>query len=132
MKHEASPFRDRSGLVWDGSEVVVETTREHHANLGGTIHGGLLMTMLDSVMGGVVIAGLPPEKVAVTASMTTNFLAPGRPGDVLVARACVVKQGRRLAYADGWVTRRGEDTRLATATGTFAIIDRDGRLGSDD
>lgn len=117
-----SPFRDANGLSWEGDHVRVETTHDDHANIGGTIHGGLLMTMLDSVMGGTVIAGLPEGEVAVTASLTVNFLAPAHPGDVLLAWAEVTKQGRRIAFVDGWITREGSDEKLATATGTFAVV----------
>lgn len=123
MSLDPSPLRDDLGLVWDDGALRVET-QERHGNIGGTVHGGLLMTLLDSVMGGTIIAGLPDDQVAVTASMTVGFVAPAQIGDVLVARADVVRQGRRLAHANAWVTREGSDERLATASGVFAIVAR--------
>lgn len=118
-----APFRTHNDMVWDG-EVVRCATMAHHANLGGGIHGGVLAAMLDAVMGGNVILGLPADKMAVTSSMTVNYLRAGRIGDTLVASAVVRKLGRSLAYADGTVTVEGSDDPVATATGVFAIIRR--------
>lgn len=118
-----APFRTHNDMVWDG-EAVRCATVEHHANLGGGIHGGVLAAMLDAVMGGNVILQLPPEKAAVTSSMTVNYLRAGRIGDTLVATAQVRKIGRTLAYVDGTVTVEGSDEALATATGVFAIVRR--------
>lgn len=118
-----APFRTHNQIVWDG-EVVRCTTQPHHANVGGGIHGGLISAMLDAVMGGNVILLLPPEKMAVTSSMTVNYLKAARIGDTLVASARVRRIGRTLAYVDGTCTRDGQDEPLATATGVFAIIAR--------
>lgn len=118
-----APFRTHNDMVWDG-EVVRCTTVAHHANLGGGIHGGVLASMLDAVMGGNVILGLPADKMAVTSSMTVNYLRAGRIGDTLVASAVVRKLGRTLAYVDGTIAVEGSDEPLATATGVFAIIRR--------
>ena len=118
-----APFRTHNGIVWDG-ELVRLITTDHHATVGGGVHGGVIATMLDAVMGGNVILRLPEDKMAVTSSMTVNVLAPARIGDQIEATAVIRRIGRTLAYVDGTCTRVGQDAPVATATAVFAIIDR--------
>lgn len=118
-----APFRTHNGIVWDG-EVVRCATTERHANVGGGIHGGVIAGMLDAVMGGNVILQLPADKMAVTSSLTVNYLSAGSIGDLLVGSATVRRVGRTLAYVDGTLTRETDGQLLATATGVFAIIRR--------
>lgn len=121
----AVPFRDHNQITWDGQRVRCATTAVH-ANRSGAIHGGLLASMLDSVLGGVAIAALPAGRTVVTSSLTVNYLAPGWAGDVLVGSATVRRLGRTLAHVDGEVRREDDDALLATATGVFAILDLPG------
>ena len=55
----------------------------------------------------------------VPASVTVNLLRRARPGR-LVGRGTVVRKGRRLAVAEGEVTREGE--LVAKAVVTFAVL----------
>ncbi|MCT1458951.1 PaaI family thioesterase [Aestuariimicrobium sp. p3-SID1156] len=120
-----APFRSHNGIDWvDGT--VVCTTDDRHANVGGTVHGGVIATMLDAVMGGSVIQALPEDRTAVTSSLTVNYLDPAFIGDTLVATASIRRIGRTLAYVDGTLTRRDQDVPLATASGVFAVIARPG------
>jgi uncharacterized protein (TIGR00369 family) len=57
---------------------------------------------------------------AVTASLTINFLTRPAPGDML-ATACILKLGRRLAVAEVAIHPAGIDQMVAHATGTYAI-----------
>ncbi len=118
-----APFRTHNEIVMDG-RVIRCRTQAHHANVGGGIHGGLLATMLDAVMGGNVILELPDGRSCVTSSMTVNYLAAARIGDTLVASAVVRRIGRTLAYVDGTCVRESDGLELATASGVFAIIAR--------
>lgn len=116
-----SPFRTHNGFDWVDGRIVCHAD-ERHGNLAGTIHGGVALTMLDSVMGGSVIAALPEGQAAVTSSITTHFLRPAHVGDVLVASATIRRLGRTLAYVDGTLVREADGAELVTATGVFAIV----------
>ncbi|MGA4507508.1 PaaI family thioesterase [Propionibacteriaceae bacterium G1746] len=119
-----SPFRTNNDILWSDDDRVICHTDQRHANVGGTIHGGVMATMLDSVMGGLVIRALPDDRTAVTSSLTVNYLDPGYVGDVLVATGTIRRLGRTTAFVDATLTRQDDDTPLATATGVFAIIVR--------
>lgn len=108
-------FREHAALqVVDGT-VVVEAA-EQHLNPHGTVHGGVLATMLDVAMGEAVAqaGGESP----VTVALTVTYLEPGREGR-LEATARVRKRGKRLLVVEGEVTQG--DEVLADALGTFSV-----------
>lgn len=122
-----APFRTHNGFVWHDGRVVCHTD-ERHANVVGTVHGGVGLTMLDSVMGGAVIQALPDDQVAVTVSMTSQFLSPARVGDVLVASAEIQRLGRSLAFVDATLRRASDERVLVTASGVFAVVPSTGAV----
>lgn len=102
--------------------VVVCHAGAQAGNRGGKIHGGLLASLLDSAMGGAVIATLEPGQVTATASMNVSFIRPGELDTELIATGRVVRRGNNIAFAEGAVRIAGSHDSIATATGTFAII----------
>ena len=108
-------FREHVNLQVDGDTVVVDATDEH-LNPHGTVHGGVLATMLDVAMGSAVAeaGGESP----VTVSLTVTYLEPGRPGR-LEARASVRKRGKRLLVVEGEVVQDGDV--VADALATFSV-----------
>jgi uncharacterized protein (TIGR00369 family) len=93
---------------------------DEHLNPHGTVHGGVLATMLDVAMGtAVATAG---GESPVTVSLTVTYLEPGRPGR-LTARAKVRKRGKRLIVVEGQVEQdSGEGTDVvADALATFSV-----------
>ena len=108
-------FREHVALQVDGDTVVVEAGEEH-LNLHGTVHGGVLATMLDVAMGSAVAEAGGDSPV--TVSLTVTYLEPGRPGR-LQATAKVRKRGKRLIVVEGQVEQDGDV--VADALGTFSI-----------
>ena len=100
----------------DGTSVVVVEAGEDHLNPHGSVHGGLLATMIDVAMGTAVATtgGESP----VTVSLTVTYLEPGRPGR-LEARAHVRKRGKRLMVVEAEVLQDGDV--VADALGTFSV-----------
>ncbi len=100
----------------DGTSVVVVGAGEDHLNPHGSVHGGLLATMIDVAMGTAVATtgGESP----VTVSLAVTYLEPGRPGR-LQARAHVRKRGKRLMVVEAEVVQDGDV--VADALGTFSV-----------
>ena len=113
-------FREHTGLqvdeVADGVGRVVVDTEDHHLNAHGSVHGGVLATMLDAAMGTAVSA--TGRDLPVTVSLTVTYLEPGRPGR-LEATAKVRKRGRKLLVVEGEVVQDGDV--VADALATFAV-----------
>jgi uncharacterized protein (TIGR00369 family) len=102
--------------VDEGTGRVVVDAVDEHLNPHGTVHGGVLATMLDVAMGTAVATtgGESP----VTVSLTVTYLEPGRPGR-LVATAKVRKRGKRLIVVEGQVEQ--DDDVVADALATFSV-----------
>lgn len=115
-----SPFREANAMEWLGDIVRCQTSPTH-ASTGGSVHGGVMATMLDSAMGGSVIQASSGRR-AVTSQMSVSFLEPAQVGDLLEARATVDRVGSTLAYATGELRRVADGLLIATATGVFAIL----------
>jgi uncharacterized protein (TIGR00369 family) len=117
-------FREHVGLTAQPGEEgvgrVVLDADEQHLNPHGTVHGGVLATLLDVAMGtAVATAG---GESPVTVSLTVTYLEPGRPGR-LEATARVRKRGKRLLVVEGQVEQDGPDGRdlVADALATFSV-----------
>ena len=120
--HDAGPFPERAGPLWvDGAgERLGLRVRAHHLNRGGTAHGGLLATLVDTAMGHAV-RGVAEAESAATVSLTTDFLGPADEGDWVEARTKVERVGGRLAFVDCSV--RGEGREVVRARGVFILLD---------
>jgi uncharacterized protein (TIGR00369 family) len=124
-RFERSEFHSRwigmrlERLVSGEAEVSLEVETKHR-NLLGTLHGGMIATLADTVTGVAMGSTLDRTLVWTTTALNVTFLAPGRTGRVL-ARGRVVKRGWRFGYAEADVVD-DEDRLLARATATFAIM----------
>ena len=114
-------FREHVALqvepLEDGTSRVVLDAGEQHLNPHGSVHGGVLATMIDVAMGTAVATtgGQSP----VTVSLTVTYLEPGRPGQ-LAATARVRKRGKRLMVVEAEVVQDGGDV-VADALATFSV-----------
>ncbi len=101
-------------------------------NLLGSVHGGVVMKLVDDVAG--VVAQRHSGGAAVTASMDEmDFLAPVRVGDLVQASAQVNWAGRTSmevgvrVLAEPWNEAGTEPVRVATAYLVFVAVDGSGR-----
>jgi uncharacterized protein (TIGR00369 family) len=120
---EGSPFYRWSGMrVSDaekGSVTVSLDLGEHHANLQGFAHGGVLATLADAAMGLSVRSAMEPGRRHVTIELGVHYLRPVRTGTVR-ATGRAIRVGRDVAYAEARITdERG--TELARASGTYSV-----------
>ena len=74
----------------------------------------------DVALYGAVLSKIGRVELAVTTSMTINFLRRPAPAD-LIAEARLLKIGRRLAYGEVLIHSSGSDEPVAHATGTYSI-----------
>ncbi|HKA55621.1 MAG TPA: PaaI family thioesterase [Candidatus Binatia bacterium] len=82
--------------------VVAELTfRQELTTVGGSLHGGVLMALADTVGAAATMLNLPPGASTTTLESKTNFLAAGRSG-VVRAEATPLHRGKRTMV---WQTR---------------------------
>ena len=89
--------------------------REWMLNPVGTLHGGLMSTMMDMSMG-VLTRYLRQTGKVSTVSLSVNFLWPVQPGETVFVRAEVQKLGRRVAFLQAQILADGKAAATAAAT----------------
>lgn len=98
------------------------TPDESHYNPIGSVHGGYVCTVLDSVLGCAVQTTLPQGQGYTSLEIKVNYLRPVTvdTGE-LIAVGSVTKPGRRAAFAEGTVTD-AQGRVVATASGTLLVF----------
>jgi len=88
----------------------------------GVVHGGLVCTLLDTVVGCAVHSTLPLGSGYTSIEIKVSYLRPvhGTSGP-LVGVGTVVKAGRRVAFAEGTV-HDASGKAVATATSTLLVF----------
>jgi uncharacterized protein (TIGR00369 family) len=108
--------------VDEGAVEFVCTPDESMYNPIGTVHGGVMCTLLDSVIGCAVQSTLPAGTGYTSVEMKISYLRAAHAGDGdLTATGRVIKRGRRVAFADGEVRDR-ERKLVATGSGTCLLL----------
>lgn len=107
--------RTRNGLV----EIALQTDSRHR-NLGGIVHGGVVMSLMDRVIGINCRLAAKGHRM-VTANLNISFIGAIQVGGFITLSCQMNRVGRRTIFGDG---RAEVDGRLvATASGVFLKID---------
>lgn len=83
-----------------GTAVMRMPFRPEITNGAGAVHGGALASLCDTAFYLAHASLYGREEETVTVDMTCNFLAPARGPDDLVARAKILKPGRRVVFGE--------------------------------
>lgn len=129
----SSPFVSVMGTFYakagqDGATILALRVSEHHKNVHGNAHGGMLATVADSALG-YNLSRMTGQGV-VTAQMNIEFLSAVHDGDWLEAHVTIEKKGTRLVFA-GCELRVG-DRRVLKTSAIFAVRRSDGASSHSD
>ena len=95
---------------------------ESHYNPIGSVHGGFVCTVLDSVAGCAVQTTLPKGQGYTSLEIKVNYLRPlSLVSGTLTAVGTVVKPGSRAAFAEAQVTDAAGRI-VATASSTLLVF----------
>jgi len=108
--------------VEEGTVSFGPEPHESHYNPIGVVHGGIVCTMLDTVLGCAVHSTLEPGWGYTSIDLNVTYLRPitlatGR----VVATGTIVKTGRRVSFASGDV-RDAAGAVIATATSSLLMM----------
>jgi len=124
LAREDVPMAGSMGIVVEEVEPGHVSARvpykEEFVRPGGTVAGPVLMALADFVMWGVVLSLAGPVHLAVTTSLSINFLRRPPQGDV-VARGSILKMGRRLAVGEVSLYGGEEEELVAHVVCTYAL-----------
>jgi uncharacterized protein (TIGR00369 family) len=116
-------FAGRLGVVVErvdeGTAFLGFDAAEDHLNPAGTVHGGVLATLVDTAMGTAVRSMTGDGDVPATSQLTVTYLRPGKPGRLEVI-ARVRTRGEHLTVCEADVEQDGRS--LVHAVATFALL----------
>jgi uncharacterized protein (TIGR00369 family) len=97
----------------------------------GFLHAGTLTSVVDSACGYAALSLMAPGAAVMSVEFKVNLLAPAA-GELLIARARVLRSGRNLTIVTGDGFMRGGDTErhVFTMLGTMMAVE--GREGVSD
>ena len=105
----------------DGGARIAFEVREEHLNPAGTLHGGVVATLVDTAMGQAIRTTTGEGEVPATSQLTVTYLRPGKPG-ALVVTARLRTRGEHLTVCEADVEQDGKE--VAHAVATFALLQR--------
>jgi len=99
-----------------------------HLHQGGGVHGGVYLSLLDTVMARASRIGLPPTSYLPTLELKTNFLASIKSGRI-TAIGRVISRTKRTCYVEGELV---SDTGRLLARGSATLIEVTARSGTSE
>ena len=118
------PFTTHNGPLYlreeEGSFVQGIRLRDRHCNGAAIVHGGMLLTFVDGVMG--VMAFRETGTLCVTIRMVSDFLSPARAGEWLDGRGVVTRVEDGFAFCEGMLYVGHRD--VLKASGVFKLMHR--------
>ena len=112
----------RAERIEDGEVFFRCTPDESAYNPIGTVHGGLVCTVLDSVTAARCSRTLDAGVGYTSLEIKVSYLRPVRAGEGdLLAHGWVTKRGRRASFAEGEITDEAGKT-VATASSTCLVF----------
>lgn len=103
----------------EGCAVGRIVLEEHHGNPIGSIHGGCIFTLMDTVAG---TAFASTGRVCTTLSSSIDFLNGAIGSKILTAKAAPVRMGNHVAVFDVCVTDDREKL-IARSSMTFYVLE---------
>jgi uncharacterized protein (TIGR00369 family) len=132
MTEDDGGFAELVGTELSGAEegraAVSLKAEERHLNPSGTVHGGVISTLIDASMAEALNTMTEQDEQPFTIQITVNYMKPGKPG-TLTANAQVRKGGERITIVEAEVVQE-EDEVIALATGTYTPLARQASKGT--
>lgn len=105
----------------EGRAVITIQAEQRHLNPSGTVHGGLISTLIDVSMAEALNTITEEDEQPFTIQITVNYMKPGNVG-MLTSTAQVRKGGERITIVEAEVVQEEDDEVIALATGTYTPV----------
>ncbi len=105
----------------DGTSTFRLPVDDQHLRPGGTVSGPAMMGLADVAVYAALLSKIGPVELAVTTNLNINFLRKPRSDMDILAKAQMLKVGKRLGVGEVYILSDGEEDPVAHATMTYAI-----------
>ncbi len=122
--HHRSPIEETLGIEYemaDGSARGRLSVTPQLYSRAGRMHGGLIFTAIDTVMGLATRNAVGWDKLIATIDISIRYIRTVSDGDLFI-EATVVHPGRRVLQLSA-EAKDGEGRLVAAATGAFMVTE---------
>lgn len=109
-----------------GATVSLDVDMDH-LRPGGTVSGPTLMGIADTALYAALLGEIGIVPLAVTTSLTINFLRKPTADRRVIGVCKLMKVGKALAVGEVSLYSEGQDEPVAHVVGTYSIPPRDSR-----
>lgn len=107
--------------VGNGSAVVSHHIGTDELRPGGTVSGPVLMGIADVALYVAILGEIGIVPLAVTTSLTINFLRKPQASSCIIGICKLMKMGKSLAVGEVSLFSQGSDEPVAHVVGTYSI-----------
>ncbi len=113
FNHYVGPLYRLSDLEDGAVKRFAFAAAEQHMNGSGTVHGGMLMTFMDTSMSRTsrLISAATGTS---TVSLTCDFVSPAKLGDVIESRVRVTRRTRTIVFLSAELVTDGRTLMVGT------------------
>ena len=107
--------------VGEQSATVRRTIGFNELRPGGTVSGPVLMTIADYALYVTILGEIGIVSLAVTTSLTINFMRKPSPTKDIIAKCTLLKVGKLLVVGEVTLYSEGDAKAVAHVVGTYSI-----------
>ncbi|MBL0421468.1 PaaI family thioesterase [Ramlibacter sp. AW1] len=121
LMEQGGTFMDHVGPVWSRADadgaVVLLRIGPQHTNPNASVHGGVLMTLIDVALGSALQAAMQGQGAGhpVTMQLSCSMVGAARLGDLVRAEARVDRLARSVGFSSGRIEAGGRLVMTASA-----------------
>ena len=121
MKTEFPQAKCTVDAVGAQSATVRHTVGFDELRPGGTVSGPVLMTVADCALYVAILAEIGIVALAVTTSLTINFMRKPSSTKDIIAKCTLLKVGKSLIVGEVSLYSEGDEKAVAHVVGTYSI-----------
>lgn len=110
--------------VENNYSLLRQPISETHLRPGGTVSGPTLMALADVALYVAILSKIGPVALAVTTDFTIHFLNKPRADRAIMAKASLLKLGKRLVIGEVELYSEGEAEIVAHVVATYSVPPR--------
>ena len=107
--------------VGEQSATVRRTIGFNELRPGSTVSGPVLMTIADYALYVTILGEIGIVSLAVTTSLTINFMRKSSPTKDIIAKCTLLKVGKLLVVGEVTLYSEGDAKAVAHVVGTYSI-----------
>jgi uncharacterized protein (TIGR00369 family) len=123
---KTNPYWEYIGLreleLIDGTSTIELPIKYEITQRRGTVHGGVLASMVDAAVGAAIRSLLSNDQSAATVEMKLNYIRPAS-GTKLIGRGKVINKGKTIAIGEAEVLN-DQGKIVAAGMATYMIFSK--------